>query len=443
MQPHADVPTLSLALVLVGKRAHWNSLGAVAGALEADQRFDSLALEFARPGAPALAALRRCLGRYAHVVAGYSVMTADLLWLQAEIANLRALREAEGWGGLTLVAGGSHATAAWRSTLALGFDHCLVGDAERAFPEFLFQLALGDPAPAVRGLASRRADGSLAWQGRAQSVALDAFPPFAPRFGHHGPIEITRGCRHRCRFCATPFLAGNRLRHRPLEAVVRAVESCLAHGVDQIRFVAPDGLAYGSEDGRPRLDRLEELLRVTSSLAGRDCTFLGSFPSEVRPEALTPRAVELIARYCGNDNLVIGAQSGSERMLQRMARGHTVADVLRAVEITQGAGLRANVDLILGLPGEIGEDRRQTLSLIETLAGRGARIHSHTFMPLPGAAWAHEPAGTVDRETEHLLGALALQGRQYGSWQKQARQARAWTTLLASFEAGRQWEAKS
>jgi len=182
-------------------------------------------------------------------------------------------------------------------------------------------------------------------------------------------------------------------------------------------------------------------LRVTSSLAGREGTFLGSFPSEVRPEALTPRAAEIIARYCGNDNLVIGAQSGSERLLQRMARGHTVADVLRAVAITQAAGLRANVDIILGLPGETAEDRRQTLALVETLASRGARIHSHTFMPLPGAAWAHEPAGTIDRETERLLGSLALQGRQYGSWQKQAQQARAWAKLLDTLEASTRGEA--
>ena len=403
---------MDLAVLLVGSRNHWNSLSALAGALEVDPRFEELDLRFAAPGAGA----------------------PELVRVARQVAEMRRALPGDAWPGLHLVAGGPHATASWRSTLALGFDYAVVGEGEQAFPNLLWQFATHGRPGDMRGVASRSADGTARCSGRARPVRLDDYPPFSVRYRRHGPIEISRGCPHRCRFCATPFLAGRRPRHRQLREVIRYVESCLAHGVDQIRFIAPNSLAYGSGDSAPRLDLLEELLRATSEAAGRENTFLGSFPSEVRPESVTAEAAALVARYCGNDNLVIGAQSGSQRMLDRMQRGHTVEDVYRAVEITQAAGLVANVDVIFGLPGETPEDLRLTLRLIDRLAERGARIHSHTFMPLPGACWAHHPPGSVDRETASHLGALALRGLQYGTWQKQATEAQEWWRLLAQLE---------
>ena len=425
---------MELAVLLVGHRENWNSLGALAGALEADTRLAGLALHFARPGAPALGRACELARRYERVVVGFSFMSPDAMRVAGEVAVLRGALPAAAYPHVRLVAGGPHATASWRSTLAMGFDYVVVGEGEEAFPDLLLEVARGRDGRGVRGVAMRTAEGNLVYQGRARPVALDRFPPFSARYRHQGPIEITRGCVHRCRFCATPFLAGRRLRHRPLPDVLRAVESCLRGGVDQIRFVAPDSLAYGSADGRPRLDLLEELLRQASALAGRANTFLGSFPSEVRPESASPRAAELIARYCGNDNLVVGAQSGSERLLARMGRGHTVGDVRRAVAAIRAAGLRANVDIIFGLPGEAEEDREATFRLIDELVGLGARIHSHAFMPLPGSPWAHCPPGEVDEATARRLGALAGQGAQYGSWQKQARQARQMIEFLARLE---------
>lgn len=421
----------------MGHRENWNSLGALAGAVEVDARLAGLPLYFVRPGAPLIARASELAPRCRHLVAGFSFMSPDLMRIAGEVVALRSALPAAAYPHLRLVAGGPHATASWRSTLAVGFDYAVVGEGEEAFPDLLCEIAAGRDGRGVRGVALRTPEGEVVYQGRARPVALDQYPPFSVRYRHQGPIEITRGCVHRCRFCATPFLAGRRLRHRPLADVLRAVESCLRAGVDQIRFVAADSLAYGSADGRPRLDLLEELLRQTSALAGRANTFLGSFPSEVRPESVSPRAAELIARYCGNDNLVVGAQSGSPRMLERMARGHTVADVRRAVEAIRAAGLRANVDVIFGLPGETEEDRQATFRLIDDLVSLGARIHSHTFLPLPGSPWAHCPPGQVDEATARRLGALAGQGAQYGSWQKQAEQARRMVEFLAGLADAR------
>ncbi len=422
---------VDLGVLLVGHRENWNSLAALAGAVEADRRLAALELRFVRPGAAAVAQACHLATCSERLVVGFSFMSPDVVRVAREVAELRAALPRASWPHVHLVAGGPHATAAWQGTLAMGFDYAVVGEGEVAFPELLWQLAGGHERCAVRGVACRAPDGGYAFHGRARPVSLDDYPPFSARYHRQGPIEISRGCVHHCRFCATPFLTGRRLRHRRLDDVLGYVASCLRQGIDQIRFIAPDSLTYGSADGRPRLEMLEALLRRTSELAGRANTFLGSFPSEVRPESVSPQAVELIARYCGNDNLVVGAQSGSARMLQAMRRGHTVDDVRRAVEVIHGVGLRANVDIIFGLPGETAEDLALTLRLADDLAACGARIHSHAFLPLPGSPWAHCAPGHVDAATARHLGGLAGQGLEYGSWQKQAQQAREMVEFLA------------
>jgi radical SAM superfamily enzyme YgiQ (UPF0313 family) len=88
------------------------------------------------------------------------------------------------------------------------------------------------------------------------------------------------------------------------------------------------------------------------------------------------------------------------------------------------AGLVANVDLIFGFPEETAADARLTLNMMDRLAAMGARIHSHTFMPLAGTPLAAAPPGTVDRETRNALGRLAGEGKQFGSWARQERLGR-------------------
>jgi radical SAM superfamily enzyme YgiQ (UPF0313 family) len=103
-----------------------------------------------------------------------------------------------------------------------------------------------------------------------------------------------------------------------------------------------------------------------------------------------------------------------------------VATVIRA-------GLVANVDVIFGLPGETAEDVRLTLKMMEDLSSLGARVHTHTFIPLVGTPLADAPPGRVDGETRRALGRLAGRGKQFGSWQRQERLRRE----LAAFRARR------
>jgi radical SAM superfamily enzyme YgiQ (UPF0313 family) len=78
-----------------------------------------------------------------------------------------------------------------------------------------------------------------------------------------------------------------------------------------------------------------------------------------------------------------------------------------------------NVDFILGLPGEEPADVDATLDLMQRLSELGARVHGHTFMPLPGTPYRDAPPGRMDARTQARLDFLASQGRLYGHWKQQ------------------------
>ncbi len=149
---------------------------------------------------------------------------------------------------------------------------------------------------------------------------------------------------------------------------------------------------------------------------GKDNTFFGSFPSEVRPNSVSRAGIELIKQYCANDNVVIGAQSGSPRMLQAIHRGHTIEDVYSAAEIIVACGLKCIVDFIFGLPGEMAEDRELTLAAIRRLTGIGATINSHFFIPLPSTPLANTVPGAPNEDTLLFLENLTSERLETGRW---------------------------
>ena len=125
--------------------------------------------------------------------------------------------------------------------------------------------------------------------------------------------------------------------------------------------------------------------------------FLGSFPSEVRPEFVLPKTVEILKE--SNSNIVaVGAQSGSEDMLKKMHRGHTLPDILNCVDYLLDEDLIPQLDFILGLPEETPEEMWMTVNLIEELTKKGCHIRLHGFMPLPGTPWSNNPGTPVPND---------------------------------------------
>lgn len=392
-------------------RFAWNAL---VGAVLAHPATRGVPVELARTPGDVARRAAEALAAGRTPVVGWSFYTASAGQVAAELAEVRArLPDPR----VLHLAGGAHASGAPEATLRAGFELAAVGEGEETLPRLLAAVEAGADPRTVAGLAWLEG-GALRTSGRAAPVDLDAFPPGAPAAGRVGPVEITRGCVWACRFCQTPFQFRARFRHRSLDVIREALRAQRAVRPVDVRFITPSALSWGSPDGRCDLDAVEALLAAAREVAGPSApgarVLFGTFPSELRPEHVSPRALALVRRHCDNRTVILGGQSGSDRLLGLMGRGHDAAAVDRAVSIALEEGFRPSVDFVFGLPGETEDDRAATRGQIERLARAGARVHVHAFEPLPGTPWRAEPRGVVDPVTGALLARLHAGGRAYG-----------------------------
>lgn len=315
----------------------------------------------------------------------YSLNSINVSRFKEEIADAECIT----------IVGGPHATACYREVTSWA-DYVVVGEGEQSLPALLRHLER-EEKEIPPGVATRDR-----YTPPPYTVFLDAFPPFSVIKGY---VEISRGCPHQCGYCQTPRIFGCTMRHRSIDTITE-----WAHRYRDIRMVSPNAFAYGSDGRTPRWEKVELLLR---GLKGN--IFFGTFPSEVRPEFITGHALELVTSYCANTRLAFGAQSGSDRVLSALHRGHTVFDVEVAVDRCRDAGLLPVVDFILGLPMESQADQEDTLRLIGDIV-RNGRARVHRFLPLPGTPLARSAGGIILPEAQRLLGNLALKGVVTGSW---------------------------
>jgi B12-binding domain/radical SAM domain protein len=405
---------VSLRLVVRdGKTAH-QAMCVLTAALRVDPRTREVSIRFVDRAVELPAALAEEATR-GRVVAAWSFYSMEVPSIEAELADAR-----DAAPDVLHVAGGVHATAEPAATLAMGFDLVGVGEGERSFVELVAALASGRDPRGVEGYAYLDEAGTLRSTGPGPRIELDDYPAFNVPDRRFCPIEITRGCVYACRFCQTPYMFKARFRHRSVANVREHVRVFREHGGGYVRFVTPTSMSYGADGTEPNLDAVEALLAaVREELGPEGRIFFGTFPSEVRPEHVTDASMRLLRRYVDNDNLVIGGQSGSERVLVDSLRGHDVDSVLEAARIAAAHGFRPNVDMLFGLPGEADDDMRATRDLMQRLVEIGARVHAHTFMPLPGTPFADAPPGEVPPELSRDLSRLEAEGRSYGAWRQQ------------------------
>jgi B12-binding domain/radical SAM domain protein len=309
------------------------------------------------------------------------------------------------------IAGGPHPSGCPEETLKY-FDYVVIGEGEDTLPDLVRVLQKkGDPGE-VKGIAYKNPDtGRITLTPERPHVNLDSYPCFDPK-KLRAPIEISRGCPWGCKYCQTPRLFGREVRHRSIDSILKN-----AQHYNDLRFIASNAFAYGSDGIYPRFDKVEKLLSALHKLPDKKI-FFGTFPSEVRPEFVTEESVELVRKYCANDSLSLGAQSGSDRILKEIRRGHTVEDSISAVECCLEHDIMPAVDFIFGLPTETEEDQEKSLELVRWICEKGGTVRAHYMTPLPGTPYASSVPSDVSDRVRRELGKLALGGKLTGYWEK-------------------------
>jgi B12-binding domain/radical SAM domain protein len=393
------------------------ALNVIAAALGASARTADVEVRFVKRPDELRATLRELEGSGCTPVVGWSFYSPDFA---AAAEDLAATREGLGPSRAIHVVGGVHASAEPLATLRAGFDLCVIGEGEATAIELFTRILDGRSLHGLRGTATLGGSGALSTHGPGERRPLDEFPAFDERHRKFNAIEITRGCVYACTFCQTPFMFKARFRHRSVENVAEHVAALRRSGLDYARFVTPTALSYGSDDESVNLPAVEAMLAAAREAFGAGGRiYFGTFPSEVRPEHVTEASLAVLSRWVDNDNIILGAQSGSPRILEETRRGHTVDDVRRAVRLCVRAGFRPNVDFLLGLPGETRDDRRASLALAAELVDLGARIHSHAFMPLPGTPLRDREPSAIDPESALEMARMEARGAMYGQWRQQ------------------------
>jgi B12-binding domain/radical SAM domain protein len=406
------------------------SIHALAGALETHPRLRDLTLEYPLYPRDLVARAAELKRAGQPVLIAVSLNSIQFVKTREWMGDLLKALEIEGPSkrdfsdsGAFLLAGGPHPTADPRGTLELGFHAVIAGEGEAAFVELALRLVEGREWRDVPGLLSLSETGQLIPNAPGSPIDLNAYPPFPTQDGDRcGHIELTRGCPFACAFCQISKLHSTRPRHRSPESVWRNMKVMRKAGRTDYRFITPNAFGYGSPDGRQvNPDAVRTLLHGAREIAGAEGRlYFGSFPSEVRPEHVNDEMVGMVLEYATNTNLVIGAQSGSDRVLRLCHRGHTVDEARRAATCIVRNGLKANVDFIFGLPGETEADQEATLDFIDELVALGARIHTHTFLPIPQTRFAQSPPGKISpRILEALHTRLVPSGSAYGNWREQ------------------------
>ncbi len=403
----------NIAVVFYYTKINRYSFNALMGAIEVDKYFDNLKIFCIRNSKDLIIKLNEVVNIYDKIVLGISFFT-----IQKEyISKLLCYLKNEFGEKIIYVAGGPHPTGEPVQTLNMGFDIVVSSEGEETFKNVLKAIMENGDYKNVQGINFFDKNRKIVFTGKTQQVDLDSYPPVTIKYNHFGPIEITRGCVFGCYFCQTAYIFGKTLRHRSIKSIIKYVKYMAKIKLNDFRAISPNAFSYGSKDGKKiNYEQIETLLWNIKKIVKPDGkVFFGTFPSEVRPEHVNKETIKLILKYTDNTNLVMGAQSGSQRILDLCNRGHTVKDIFDATELILKNGLKANIDFIFGLPEETEKDVQETIKVIKELVKIGAKIHAHTFYPLPQTPFATKKHEKIGNELKLLIKEYLPKGYIYGN----------------------------
>jgi tRNA-2-methylthio-N6-dimethylallyladenosine synthase len=184
---------------------------------------------------------------------------------------------------------------------------------------------------------------------------------------HVAFIPIIEGCNKFCSFCIVPYSRG-RERSRTASEIVNEVKRLQGLGYKEIHLIGQNVNSY-----RPKVqDGLEgfrgatpfsRLLRAVAATGMPRIKFTTSFPRDFHPDIVS--ALDENPNLC--DWVHLPVQSGSDRILKLMRRGHTRSDYLQRIDRvkTSARRLALTSDIIVGFPGETEEDFQETVRLVE------------------------------------------------------------------------------
>ena len=283
--------------------------------------------------------------------------------------------------GCIVILCSADATDHYAEYLEMGADYCLLGEGEETLIELLDkQLRAGKEANQIIGVASRT---TLHATRRPDITNLDKLPfpawdlvdvekyrsIWMKRHGYFSMNMVTtRGCPYHCNWCAKPIW-GQRYNSRSPQNVVAEMKWLKENFAPDHIWFADDILGL-----KPHwIEKFAELLQEANSVIPFKCLQRADLVNEKTAAALAK---------AGCKTIWIGAESGSQKILDAMDKGDSVEDIYNAVQLLRARGIEVGFFLQFGYPGETWEDVQKTLKMVRECAPDDIGIS--VSYPLPG-----------------------------------------------------------
>ena len=203
-------------------------------------------------------------------------------------------------------------------------------------------------------------------------------------------VSIMEGCNKYCSFCVVPYTRGEEI-SRDFDDVITEVVQLAGQGVREVNLLGQNVNAWCGKKHSGELSDLAELIEYVAAVEGIDrIRFTTSHPVEFSEKLINvyARVPQLVS------HLHLPIQSGSDRILAKMKRGHTAIEYKNKIRRLRKIRpqLSLSSDFIIGFPGETENDFANTMALLEELYFD----HSFSFIysPRPGT-----PAASLEDET--------------------------------------------
>jgi tRNA-2-methylthio-N6-dimethylallyladenosine synthase len=223
-------------------------------------------------------------------------------------------------------------------------------------------------------------------------------------------VPIIEGCNKFCSFCIVPYSRG-REKSRSATEIVSEVRRLRSLGYKEVQLIGQNVNSYRPKSSAdlehyPGATAFSRLLRAVADTGMQRIKFTTSFPRDFHPDIVA--AINEYPNLC--DWIHLPVQSGSDRILKSMRRGHTSADYLRRIDAIKGSKRRLSMtsDIIVGFPGESETDFEDTMELVRKCEYDGLYIFKYSKRAGTPAAMLED----VIPEAEKTARFLALEDLQ-------------------------------
>ena len=224
-------------------------------------------------------------------------------------------------------------------------------------------------------------------------------------------VSIMEGCSKYCTFCVVPYTRGEEV-SRPVDDVIAEVAGLAERGVKEVNLLGQNVNAYRGRNHLAETVDFADLLHLVNLVPGIErIRYTTSHPVEFT-DAIVACYAEIPALV---DHLHLPVQSGSDRILMAMKRGHTVLEYKATIRALRK--IRPNIslssDFIIGFPGETETDFAATMKLIEDIGFDTSFSFVYSARPgTPAAELRDEVPETVKKQRLHILQARIAQQAQ-------------------------------